>query len=53
MSKGRAAVWEVAICVVDIETEGGMGVDGPGSVVVGGAAAEVPVYFFLGVLTLR
>ena len=36
MSEGRVAVWEVVICIVDIETEGGMGVDGPGSAVVGG-----------------
>ena len=53
MSEGRAVVWEAAICVVEIVTEEGMDDDGPGSVVVGGAAAEVLVVFFLGVLTLR
>ena len=53
MSEGRAAVWKAAVCIVEIEAEGGMDDDGPGSAVVGGAAAEVPVDFFLGVLTLR
>ena len=52
VSEGRAVVWEAAICVVEIVTEGGMDDDGPGSVVVEGVAAEVPVFFFLGVLTL-
>ena len=54
MSEGRAAVWEVETCIVEIVAEGGRGDDGPGSAVVGGAAVEVPALgFFLGVLTRR
>ena len=40
VSEGRAAVWEVTICIVDIEAEGGMGVDGLGSAVVGGGGGS-------------
>ena len=51
MSRGRVAVWGATFCIVAIVAEEGMDDDGPGSAVVGGVAVEVPVDFFLGVLT--
>ena len=53
MSEGRAGVWEAAGCIEAIVAEGSEDDDGSGSAVVGGAAVEVPVFFFLGVLTRR
>ena len=34
MSEGRAAVWEVTTCIVELGAVGGRGDDGPGSAVV-------------------
>ena len=52
VSGGRAAVWEAEVCIEVIVVEGSEDDDGLSLTVVGGGVAvEVLVFFFLGVLT--